>query len=158
VRYGYFTVQNDNSNSDAVTAFFGTGSNGTITIERDAVIAGQSNATNAQNLDERLNIAIKDVTGSGVSITTSALCATNWNDGGNVSLSPGIGTATGVADRTALVDNTPTPFVTDPISILAGVTKKYCVQFTWVDGTSALDNPAKQGSNIYTITFNGASS
>src|SRR5216684_325012 len=149
VKYGFWTVQNDNSNSDAVTANI---PNGNVTITRNQVIAGQSNATNADALDGRLDVVIKDTTAVGA-ITSSATCATpaNWTNGSNVTLTrtaPLNSSPTNSANRTVLTNNTATTLFTDAYTINAGVTKNFCVQFTWIDGTTAggqtLDNNAKQ--------------
>jgi hypothetical protein len=109
-------------------------------------------------MDGRFNIVVKDVSGT-AAITSSATCAVpaNWGAGTNTTLTtPSTVGATGVASRAVLTSGTATSFITDAITINPGVTKGYCAQFTWVDGTPALDNLAKQGSNNYVITFNGA--
>lgn len=165
VRYGYFTVTNDNSAGDAVPAKFGNTTNGTVTITRVGSNTAPSTTAKADAMDQRLQVTIKDVDASGVTISSSALCAANWTDGGNVALTqatPLTTAPTASASRTKLTDSTATTLFTDTTTIAAGVAKKYCVEFKWVDGTSSTalsdDAAARQGSNAYTITFNGASS
>ena len=160
VKYGFWTVQNDNSNSDAVTANI---PNGNVTITRAQAISGQSNATNADALDGRLDIVIKDTTAVGA-ITSSATCATNFGNAGNVTLTrtaPLSTAPTSSANRTVLTNGTATTLFTDVYTINAGVTNNFCIQFTWIDGTTAggqtLDDNAKQGSDTYTISFTARS-
>ncbi len=160
VLYAYWTIANDNTNGDAVDVLFNGTSNGNIQITRTGSATAPSTLASASALDGRLNIVVKDVTATSA-INSSATCAVpaNWSAGTNVTLTTASTTgATNTASRTALTSGTATAWITDAITITAGTTEGYCAQFTWVDGTPALDNPAKEGSNNYVITFNGASS
>jgi hypothetical protein len=110
-------------------------------------------------VDGRINFVVKDVTGT-AAIVSSATCAVpaNWTAGSNSTLTTANVTgATNAVSRTPLTSTSPTTFITSAITITAGVTRNYCAELTWVDGDPTLDNPAKQGSNQYVITFNGAS-
>ena len=158
VLYAYWTVTSDDSSNDGVPAVFNGTSPGTITITRTGSTTPPSTAAFASALDGRLNIVVKDVSNT-PAINSSATCAVpaNWNAGSNTLLTtPNTVGATNGASRPVLPSGTPTAFITSSITIDAGVTKGYCAEFTWVDGTPAVDNPAKQGSNNYVITFNGA--
>ena len=158
-KYGYFTV--DNLNSDAVTALFNNGSNGTVTITRTASTTAPSTTTNAAALDTRLNITLKDVTANATPITTSALCNSHWADASNVALTEpaNLTSVTSTANRTALTSGSASTLTTSTISLASGATNKYCIQFQWVNDTNgSLDNAAMSGSNSYVVTFTGASS
>jgi predicted ribosomally synthesized peptide with SipW-like signal peptide len=156
--YGYFTL--DNTDPSAVDALFNNCASPTtncpITIYR-----GATGAT-ADAFDGRVNFAVKDVTANATPITSSALCSTHFNDGSNVALTVAApyaaGASAGASRANTPLSASPAQFITSPITLTAGSTFKYCMQLTWVDGTPALDNLAKLGSNAYTVTFTAASS
>lgn len=156
VRYGYVSVTNDNAGSDAVDATL------TSTITRTASTTAPSTAAKADALDQRLNVAVKDMTGVG-GVTSSATCASNFaTQGTGVTLAAPLATApTASANRTALTSGSATTFFNAAVSLLAGVTRQYCIQVAWVDGTSGAalttDNSAKQGAGSYVVTFNAQS-